>query len=119
MASWGVWAAVFVLVVAFLNLIPVAYELILSVLQSRGYKLNYQRLVHFSRTLNRTGLVGEYGLVVVVLLLIWGAIYLHAFVYYPFYQIQNNPSWLSWVILHFLPSLLLNSNMLYNFYICM
>ena len=116
MVSFGVLGAIFVLVVAFINLIPVAYELILSVLLSRGYKLNLTRITNVGRFLNRFGLLGEYGLVVVVFLLIFGAIYLHAFVYYPILHLHHTDSWLNWIFFHLFPSVYLNASMIYNFY---
>lgn len=112
----GTIAAAFVLVVAVLNLLPVGYELVLSLLVSRGYKLNYTRLVHIAQFMNKFGFFAEYALAAVVLGLILGAIHLHVNIYYPFFRLEGDLSWLSVIGLHVLPSLFLNVNMLFNFY---
>jgi len=114
----GASAAIFVLIVALLNLVPVAYELILSALQRCGLRPNTKRLNYFTRLAVNVGNFGEYGLMVVVLCLIFGAIYLHVDTYYPFYQVVEDGQYpLVFTLLwHVGPSLWLNSNMLFNFY---
>ena len=108
-------AAGLVLVICLLNLVPIAYDLTVSALLSRGYDVT--RLKWFAgltSAMDSVGFAGEYGLVGTVVAFILTAIYLHVTAFYPFFD--QHSSWAPFISLHVLPSLLLNTGMLIPFY---
>ncbi|KNC50091.1 DHHC zinc finger domain-containing protein [Thecamonas trahens ATCC 50062] len=115
--SWDVLRYAFsvvVLGICLLNLVPVAYELCVSAALGAGYDVTRWRwFAAASAGVDGVGVAGERGLIAVVVAFITTAIYLHVSAFYPFFD--QHAAWLPWIVLHLLPSLVLNSGMLLCF----
>ncbi|EGD83409.1 hypothetical protein PTSG_04016 [Salpingoeca rosetta] len=119
--GWNTLVVVLMLCIVAVVVAPLGLELMLTIAERFGFPgvRRSRAMFRVAAALDRGSVMAEYGVAVATLAMILVPIYLHFWEYAPFWESthRHQHDTFHFVVYHLLPSVWINSNLLYHFYL--